>query len=69
MPLSPESRLRLAAGASAGAAVSSRQELYPRGLSAERALRLAMGALMGARELDAEQIRSRVAALHARGVG
>ena len=62
LPLSPESRLRLAAGASAGAAVSSRQELYPRGLSAERALRLAMGALMGARELDAEEIRSRVAA-------
>ena len=39
--------LRLAAAASAHAAVSTRQELYPRGMSARRALALGLGALTG----------------------
>lgn len=39
--------LRLAASTSSKAAVSSRQELYPRGMPAERALRLGAGAVVG----------------------
>src|SRR5690606_28288173 len=39
-PMTPERRLRLAQAAAPGVALSSRQELYPEGLSAERALRL-----------------------------
>jgi len=56
-----ESRLlRLAAACSAQAAVSSRQELYLRGMNAARALRLSQGALYGAASLTLDQIRSRV---------
>ena len=56
----PDTRLvRLAAAASAEAAVSGRLELYPRGLSAERALSLARGALLG--ETTPEAIARRVA--------
>ena len=55
----PDARLvRLAAAASAHAAVSGRLELYPRGLSAARALTLARGALLG--EATSEAIRQRV---------
>jgi hypothetical protein len=50
----------LAAAASSDAEVSSRLELYPRGMDAARAIRLAAGALLGARELSVEQIRERV---------
>jgi serine/threonine protein kinase len=50
----------VAAAASSTAAVSSRLELYPRGMDAARAIRLAAGALLGARELTVEQIRERV---------
>jgi hypothetical protein len=46
-PLTHERLLRLAAHASQQAAVSTRQELYPRGMSALRALRLGLGALTG----------------------
>jgi hypothetical protein len=48
------------------AAVSSRQELYPRGMAAERALRLGIGALSGLGLGDGEggfsidQIRDRL---------
>lgn len=42
-----ERLLRLAEAASQRAAVSSRQELYPRGMKADRALKLGVGALMG----------------------
>jgi hypothetical protein len=59
-PLPPSRLVRLAAAASTQAAVSSRLELYPRGMSAERALKLAHGALLGAFELTVEQIRERV---------
>ena len=54
--------MRLAAAASTRAAVSSRLEIYPRGMPAERALKLAHGALLGAPELTVEQIRERVLA-------
>ncbi len=46
-PLNNERLLRLAAAMSDTAAVSARQELYPRGMPAERALRLGLGALTG----------------------
>lgn len=58
--LSDDRLLRLAAAASETAAVSSRQELYPRGMPPERALKLAQGALLGARDLTVEQLRQRV---------
>lgn len=46
-PLNNERLLRLSAAMSTAAAVSARQELYPRGMPAERALRLGLGALTG----------------------
>ncbi|MEM9351604.1 MAG: BREX system serine/threonine kinase PglW [Planctomycetota bacterium] len=52
--------LRLAATASSRAAVSSRQELYPRGMDAGRAVKLSQGALFAQRELPVEQIVARV---------
>lgn len=65
-PLNNERLLRLAAAMSSTAAVSARQELYPRGMAADRALRLGIGALTGLGLGDNEggfsisQIRSRV---------
>lgn len=56
----PERLLRLAASASQKAAVSSRLEIYPRGLGAARALRLASGALLGAPNLSAAEVRDRI---------
>ncbi|HJT78703.1 MAG TPA: BREX system serine/threonine kinase PglW, partial [Gemmataceae bacterium] len=53
--------LRLAAAASRGAALSSRQEIYPRKMEAFRALKLAQGALRNVKVLTAEQVRGRVA--------
>jgi serine/threonine protein kinase len=56
-----DSRLvRLAAAASQVAAVSSRLELYPRGMDAGRALKLSIGAVAGAKQLSEEQLRERV---------
>lgn len=56
-----DSRLvRLAAAASQHAAVSSRQELYPRGMEAIRTLKLSQGALYGVEKLAVQQIRERV---------
>jgi len=46
-PFSNERLLNLAAAMSRQAAVSSRQEVYPRGMAAERALRLGIGAFSG----------------------
>jgi len=57
----PSRLLQLAAAASERAALSSRLELYPRGMEARRALRLALGALAGARQLGVAEIRTRVA--------
>ncbi|UFP93619.1 BREX system serine/threonine kinase PglW [Gloeobacter morelensis MG652769] len=52
--------VRLAASASQHSALSSRQELYPRGMGAARALKLSQGALYGLGSLGIEQIRERV---------
>jgi serine/threonine protein kinase len=58
----PDTRLiHLAAAASQQAALSSRQELYPRGMEAERALKLAQAAIYGMPRISPEQIQSRVA--------
>ena len=65
-PINNDRLLRLAAAVSNIAAVSAKQELYPKGMSAERALRLGIGTLtglgLGANEegLSINQIRSRV---------
>jgi hypothetical protein len=53
--------VRLATAASKTAALSSRLEIYPRGMPALRALRLAHGALAGAKDLSEGDVRSRVA--------
>lgn len=58
--LSPERRLRLVVAASPSVALSSRLELYPEGLSAERALRLGANTLLGARRLSVPQLHSRI---------
>ena len=60
LSLSDARLIRLAAEVSSGAAVSSRQELYPRGMEAARALKLSQGALLGQRMLNVDQIRDRV---------
>ncbi len=61
-PLSETRLVRLASAASTRASVSSRMELYPRGMAASRVLKLAHGALLGARELTVDEIRRRIAA-------
>ena len=62
-PPGNERLIRLAAAAGAVAAVSTRQELYPRGLDAGRALQLGLGALSGLEKAFApEAIRERIAA-------
>jgi len=53
--------LRLAASASGQAAVSAREELYPRQMAARRALILAHGALLGENRLSVEEVHRRVA--------
>jgi hypothetical protein len=58
--LSDPRLVRLAAAVSGHAAVSSRQELYPKGMDAARALKLSQGALLGVRFLSVAQIRERV---------
>ncbi len=52
--------LKLAVLASRTAALSSRQEIYPKDITAGRALKLAQGALLGARTLTIAQIQERV---------
>jgi hypothetical protein len=59
--LSAPRLVSLAAAASRGAAVSSRLELYPRGMAATKTVQLALGALVGADQLTPEQIQERVA--------
>lgn len=53
--------LRLAATSSRAAALSSRQEFYPRGMEAARALVLAHGSLLGEVRLKVDQVQDRVA--------
>lgn len=59
-PLNPTRLLRLAASASKKAAVSSRQEMYKRGMAPILALRQSLGALVGAPELRVKDIQDRV---------
>ena len=61
MPLQDGRLVRLASAVSHNAAVSSRMELYPRGLEPLRALKLSLGAVSGVRELTEEALRERVA--------
>lgn len=58
--LSPHRLLRVAAECSQAAAVSSREELYPRGMEAQRALILAHGVLVGETKLTPSEVRERV---------
>ena len=58
--LSDDRLLRLAVAASTGAALSSRLEVYPRGMSAARALKLGAGALLGPKKLTPEMIADRI---------
>lgn len=58
--LTPTRLLRLAASASRKSAVSSRQEIYPRGMAPLQALKQSLGALVGAPELTAADIQGRV---------
>jgi hypothetical protein len=53
--------LRLATASSQRAALSSRQEIYPRGMAASLALRQSLGALMGVRFLKLKDVQDRVA--------
>ena len=60
-PLTDDRLLRLAVAASAGAALSSRLEVYPRGMDAQRALKLGAGALLGPKRLPLEMVQQRIA--------
>lgn len=60
-PFTERRLLQLAAAASQHSALSSRQELYPRGMKSERALRLSQGALYGVNSLTVQQIQERIA--------
>jgi serine/threonine protein kinase len=60
LPLPERRLLQLAAAASQGAALSSRQEIYPIGMESERALRLSQGALYGVQSLTVQQVKDRV---------
>lgn len=59
-PLPAQRMLRLATGASKKAALSSRLEIYPRGMPALQAIRQSIGALVGPRHLTEEQLIERV---------
>ncbi len=59
-PMSAERRLRLAVAAAPSVALSSRLELYPVGMPAERALRMGSNALLGPKRLTVSQLHSRI---------
>jgi serine/threonine protein kinase len=59
-PLTDTRLVRLAAAASKQACVSSRQELYPRGMDPLRALKLSLGAVSGVDQLTESDIATRV---------
>jgi serine/threonine protein kinase len=59
-PWPTERLLQVAVAASRQAALSSRLELYPRGMDAGRAVRLAAGSLLGLQRLTPEQVHQRV---------
>jgi serine/threonine protein kinase len=57
----PDARLvRIAVRVSKDASLSSRMEVYPRGMDASRAVRLAAGALLGTADLSPEDVQQRV---------
>ena len=58
--LTPTRLLRLASSASRKAALSSRQEIYSRGMAPLQALRQSLGALIGAPQLRPREIQDRV---------
>ncbi|NEX20430.1 BREX system serine/threonine kinase PglW [Thiorhodococcus mannitoliphagus] len=58
--LSNHRLLRLAVAAAQGAALSSRAELYPKGMPADRALELAQGALLGTPRLSVAEVQDRI---------
>lgn len=58
--MAPSRLLRLAASASRKSALSSRQEIYPRGMAPLQALRQSLGALVGAPQLRVRDIQDRV---------
>ena len=60
-PMSSERVVRLATAASQMAAVSSRLEVYPRGMEAGRALKLGIDSLLGPQQLTVDDIRQRIA--------
>lgn len=55
-PLSADRQRRLGISTSHKAALSSRLEIYPRGMAADRALRLGAGSLLGPKKLRCEDI-------------
>ena len=59
--LTDDRLVRLASAASTGAALSSRLELYPRGMPAARALKLGAGALVGPKKLPPQMVQDRIA--------
>jgi hypothetical protein len=59
--IAPDRILRLAVAAARTAALSSRLELYPRGMEAARALKLGSGSLVGPKALTVQQIQQRIA--------
>ena len=60
-PLNPERRVRLAVQVAGRAALSSRGELYPRGMPAGRAVKLGASSLLGPKALAVAQLRERLA--------
>ena len=60
-PLAPDRILHLAVQSSTHAAISSRGELYPPGMTAERAAKLGASSLLGPTKLSEQDIRKRVA--------
>ena len=59
-PLSSQRLLKLAVACSLKAALSSRMEIYPKNMAAQRAIRLASGSLNGPQVLSEAQVRERV---------
>lgn len=59
-PLTAQRLPRLATAASRIAALSSRQEIYPRGMAAAQAIRQSLGALANLRGLSPDQLAQRV---------
>ncbi|MGR9105356.1 MAG: BREX system serine/threonine kinase PglW [Gammaproteobacteria bacterium] len=60
LPIPPDRLIRLGARASERAALSSRMEIYPKGMPAARALKLGMGSLLGPKSLTIKQIQQRI---------